>query len=279
MLLDDGVLVLKEDEWVATVDLTTVQVPPAISALLAARLDRLSSDERLVLEAASVVGEVFEPDALRSLIGRCALPVQRSSTRCSARTWSRPTVLRRRRARGPPVPPHPAPRRGVRRDPQGEVPRSISRSRTTSRRRSGARSSEFDEFIGYHLEQATGSVRSSGCATTHRIDGGGVRASGSGRRPSLPARRHGGGTNLLSRAADLVPVDDPGRLRMGWGLGQAMIESGATASATRCSDHDRPRPAHGDERAPATPNACSGSRGSSRTPKWTSTSGSRTPTA
>jgi class 3 adenylate cyclase len=44
MLLDDGVLVQKEDEWVATVDLTTIQVPPAISALLAARLDRLPTD-------------------------------------------------------------------------------------------------------------------------------------------------------------------------------------------------------------------------------------------
>ena len=69
MLLDDGVLVQKDDGWVATVDLTTVQVPPAISALLAARLDRLSSDERRVMAAASVVGEVFEPDAVRALVG------------------------------------------------------------------------------------------------------------------------------------------------------------------------------------------------------------------
>ncbi|HET9673091.1 MAG TPA: adenylate/guanylate cyclase domain-containing protein, partial [Actinomycetota bacterium] len=72
MLLDDGVLVLKEGEWTATVDLTTVQVPPAISALLAARLDRLSTDERRVAEAASVVGEVFELDAVRALVPRLA---------------------------------------------------------------------------------------------------------------------------------------------------------------------------------------------------------------
>ena len=83
MLLDDGVLVLKEDEWVATVDLTEVQVPPAISVLLAARLDRLSPDERRVLEAASVVGEVFEPEAVRALVDRrVAERLPRSSGHC-----------------------------------------------------------------------------------------------------------------------------------------------------------------------------------------------------
>ena len=42
MLVDDSILVQKDGEWIATVDLSTVQVPPAISALLASRLDRLS---------------------------------------------------------------------------------------------------------------------------------------------------------------------------------------------------------------------------------------------
>src|SRR5437660_1490379 len=44
MLIDDGLLVLEGDRWIATGDLGAVSVPPTIQALLAARLDRLSAD-------------------------------------------------------------------------------------------------------------------------------------------------------------------------------------------------------------------------------------------
>jgi class 3 adenylate cyclase len=43
-------------------------VPPSISALLAARLDQLSADDRLVVEAASVEGRVFHRSALEALL-------------------------------------------------------------------------------------------------------------------------------------------------------------------------------------------------------------------
>jgi predicted ATPase len=69
MLLDDGSIVQRNGGWEGTVDLSAIQVPPAISTLLAARLDRLSTEERSVLESASVVGEIFERDAVRALIG------------------------------------------------------------------------------------------------------------------------------------------------------------------------------------------------------------------
>ena len=68
MLVDDAILVQKDGEWVATVDLSAVQVPPAISALLASRLDRLSPAERRVVEAAAVVGEVFDHSAVAALV-------------------------------------------------------------------------------------------------------------------------------------------------------------------------------------------------------------------
>ena len=89
MLLDDGSIVEKEGEWIATVDLSTVHVPPAISALLTARLDRLPRTRAEAIEAASVVGEVFERAALRSLVGGAARPrYSRCSSPRSARTWS-----------------------------------------------------------------------------------------------------------------------------------------------------------------------------------------------
>lgn len=72
MLVDDGRLVREGkgagEGWVATGDLAEVNVPPTISALLSARLDRLSDPERAILEAAAVEGKEFHRDALAALL-------------------------------------------------------------------------------------------------------------------------------------------------------------------------------------------------------------------
>ena len=65
LLVDEGRLVLKEGRWIATSDLSDVPVPPTISALLAARLDRLPPGERRLLDLASVMGQIFYPAAMR----------------------------------------------------------------------------------------------------------------------------------------------------------------------------------------------------------------------
>lgn len=54
--------------WRATSDLTAVTIPATVHALLAARLDRLPLALREVLEAASVVGKTFYPDAMAVLL-------------------------------------------------------------------------------------------------------------------------------------------------------------------------------------------------------------------
>ncbi|MEM9042745.1 MAG: nuclear transport factor 2 family protein, partial [Actinomycetota bacterium] len=59
MLVDDGVLVLRDHAWELAIDLDAVEVPPTVTALLASRVDRLEPDERRVLELASVVGSEF----------------------------------------------------------------------------------------------------------------------------------------------------------------------------------------------------------------------------
>ena len=69
LLVDEGRLVLKEGRWVATGDLSDVPVPPTISALLAARLDKLPARERRLLDIASVMGQIFYPSAVRALAG------------------------------------------------------------------------------------------------------------------------------------------------------------------------------------------------------------------
>ena len=67
LMVDEGRLVLKDGRWTSTGDLSDLPVPPTISALLAARLDRLPALERRVIEIASVTGQVFYPAAVREL--------------------------------------------------------------------------------------------------------------------------------------------------------------------------------------------------------------------
>ncbi len=68
MLIDDGLVARDElGNWAATSSLAGIAIPPTISALLAARLDRLSNPERTSLERASVIGQTFEVDALENL--------------------------------------------------------------------------------------------------------------------------------------------------------------------------------------------------------------------
>ena len=253
MLLDDGVLVQKDDEWVATVDLTTVKVPPAISALLAARLDRLSADERLVLEAASVVGEVFEPDALRALIGdpaRSEVPqilgsllrkdlLRPTSSDVGARDALRFRHILLRDAAYDAV-------------PKGDRASLHQSFADHLQQTLGSRSSEFDEFIGYHLAQAHRLRTELGLRDEHTAFLGRQAFEHLGAAGSRAFQRGdtGAASNLLARAAELVPPDDPGRLRMGWRLGQALTESGAITAGSDVlqTTIDRAR-ASGDEHA------------------------------
>jgi predicted ATPase len=66
MMIDDGLIRRAGGGWVASVDLGDLTVPPSISALLAARLDRLAPAERSVLERAAVIGQVFYLGAVES---------------------------------------------------------------------------------------------------------------------------------------------------------------------------------------------------------------------
>ncbi len=62
MLVDEGMVERRNGGWHATGPLSDLHVPPTIQALLAARLDTLATGERSVIEPASVVGYMF-PDA------------------------------------------------------------------------------------------------------------------------------------------------------------------------------------------------------------------------
>ncbi|HEX6384225.1 MAG TPA: adenylate/guanylate cyclase domain-containing protein, partial [Anaerolineae bacterium] len=60
VLIDDGVIITGPEQWrLQRNQLTEVRVPPNITGVLQARLDRLSAPERVTLQRAAVIGRVF----------------------------------------------------------------------------------------------------------------------------------------------------------------------------------------------------------------------------
>ncbi len=69
-LVAQGVLVLDPEtgQWQSTRPVTTLDLPDSLQNLLLARIDRLSAEERHVLQVASVIGTVFWWNVLRSMM-------------------------------------------------------------------------------------------------------------------------------------------------------------------------------------------------------------------
>jgi tetratricopeptide (TPR) repeat protein len=69
MLLDRGALVLDGAVYRPTATIESLEVPETLHALVAARLDGLSTEERRVLQDGSVLGKTFAKQALTALSG------------------------------------------------------------------------------------------------------------------------------------------------------------------------------------------------------------------
>ena len=70
MLVEEGVIIKSEPTWrVQSVRLSELRIPPTLTGVIQARLDRLPRNELMVLQQASVVGKVFW-DAVISFINR-----------------------------------------------------------------------------------------------------------------------------------------------------------------------------------------------------------------
>ena len=80
-LIETGVIARERDAYRLVKDLKSVQVPPTVQAVLAARIDRLSVDEKWLLQSAAVIGRSVpfsllqaisehDEDTLRGLLAR-----------------------------------------------------------------------------------------------------------------------------------------------------------------------------------------------------------------
>ena len=200
-----------------------VPIPPTIHALLAARLERLDADERLVLQRASVIGREFQRAALLEL----SPAEERAAAGAAIEKLVRRELVR-------PV------RDEVFRhqhllllevayDSLPKLARSALHERFANwSERASGEGEELEEIVGYHLERAhdyraeLGPPDAEGRALARRAA---TRLGAAGRRAYARGDLQAA-AGLLSRAADLLPAGAAGRAELLADLGEAFRETG-----------------------------------------------------
>ena len=236
MMVEEGLLRRSGEAWVAAGDLSTVSMPPTIHALLAARLESLSTEEREVIEAASVIGQHFVLDALEELVSERVR--ERVPELVEALMQKRLVRLERddfaleRRYRFGHILIRDATYRGLLKASRAILhERFVGWADRVNQDRD--RAVEYEEILGYHLEQAYTSLSDLGPLDDHgrqlgvraaaRLSSAGQRAFARGDMPAA--------ANLLRRAVALLPADSHDRLTRLPDLAEAMLAIGEFAWA------------------------------------------------
>jgi len=234
MLIDDGLLRRDDGHWVVTGDLSNVSPPATVQALIAARLDRLQDEERAVIQRASIAGKVFYWGAVREL----------SPEDVRDRVGGNLQTLQRKELILPELSPfagedafrfshilvHDAAYASTPKRTRAELHEGFA---SWLERMSGPRLLEFEEILGYHLEQAYRYLAELGPIDEHakavassaarRLGAAGRRAFARGDMPAA--------ANLLSRATAMLPAGDPARVELLPELGSVLTETGAWQQA------------------------------------------------
>ena len=234
MLIDEGLLRREDGHWTVADELADMPVPPTIHALLAARLEALPDDERALLAHASVEGTLFHRQALEELApASLEASVERSLTSLVRRDVIRPDraglgedeafrfrhMLIRDAAYG-----------SLSKEMRAEL---HERFAAWLIRTAGSRLGEFEEIVGYHLEQAYRLLGELGTLDSDAEElavRGAERLESAGRK-ALARSDYPGAISLLERAAALFPDDHRRRVRLLPDLGAALIEAGRLADA------------------------------------------------
>ncbi|MFN2628746.1 MAG: adenylate/guanylate cyclase domain-containing protein [Gaiellaceae bacterium] len=229
MMIDEGLIELQDGHWRAPGNLPLTTIPPTIQALLAARLDLLDHEERVVIEAASVAGYVFPEDAIRHLVP----DVLRDRVGDKLAALNRKQLVRPDPAERSIEEAHRFLHALIRDTTYGGL---LKRGRATlheefvrwADRVNGDRAREYEEILGYHLEQAHRYLAALGPLDEH---GWAVGADAARRLSSAGARARNRGdlsaaANLLERAAALLPQLDRTRLALLPDLGSLLIDLG-----------------------------------------------------
>jgi class 3 adenylate cyclase/tetratricopeptide (TPR) repeat protein len=236
MLLDDGILAKdKHGRWILIREMGAITIPPTIQALLSARLDRLGPIDRVVVERASVIGNVFfrgavedlSPDEVRRHAGeslenltRRELVQPHESSFAGQEAYRFMHVLVREAAY-----------HGLLKRTRADL---HVRFIDWLERVASDRVLEFEEIRGYHLEQAFFILQQL-TPNDEQVWQIGVRGSGylssAGRRAlargDIPAA-----ANLLRRGSTLLPPGHPERPRLRMDAAEALTEQGGFDEAS-----------------------------------------------
>ncbi len=236
MLKETGMLRLVEDRWEPAGDLSTLAIPPTIHALLAARIDQLPEGERATLDPASVIGLVFPRLALQAIIDddvRDEVPERLDAL--TTRQLVRPTDpadVENDEYRFTHLMIRDAAYAGLLKRTRARLHERFVAWADEANRASD-RATEFEEILGYHLEQACRYLSELGSLDEHGsalgIDASGRLASAGQRafvRGDMPAT-----ANLIRRAVDLLPDDHAARPGLLFQLALAVTEIGEVGAA------------------------------------------------
>jgi hypothetical protein len=228
MLQDHGLLVSTGAAWTVTADLAKLAMPPTISALLAARLDRLARPERAVIQRASVVGKIFPqravvelspeparpelPAHLMALVRKELIRPDRSGVDADDAFRFRHLLVRDAAYSGL---------------PKQERAALHERFASWLERTAGERLTEYEEVLGHHLEQAYRYRTELGPLDDHGRDlatRAGQRLAAAGRRAQARSDLSAA-IGLLARAHDLLGMSALG-LEVAVDLAQALVDAG-----------------------------------------------------
>jgi class 3 adenylate cyclase/tetratricopeptide (TPR) repeat protein len=229
MLVETKAIERVDGRWLARAGGGALAIPPTVQALVAARLDALGSDERQVIEPASVIGLSFAEEALDELVDPPLKPVlDEELASLSAKEMVR-------RVQGPEL---------VYRFGHGVIrdtayggllkriraalhERFVAWAERVNRER--GREAEFEEILGYHLEQAYRYRTELGVVDDVARDVGdraATKLSSAGRRAlargDLPAA-----VSLLRRSVVLLPPTSAFRIELLVDLADGLLQQGA----------------------------------------------------
>jgi class 3 adenylate cyclase len=206
-------------------------IPPTIHALIAARLDRLPMEERVVLESAAVAGKHFVRSALRKLLAEA----DQSAVDASLLSLARKDLLAARPGREDAyrfrhVLIRDAAYAGIAKELRAQLHERYADWAANTR---AGKAGDVDEIVGYHLEQAVryreqlGPVDENARLLADRaarlLGAAGQRAFA---RDDAPAA-----VNLLDRALALATNEEPAELELVRQLSTSLWSIGEVARA------------------------------------------------
>jgi len=215
-------------------DASALSMPATIQAVLAARLDRLDSDERAIVSAAAIIGRSFSDEATLSLAGareRSELEQQLGALVrkqviepdggrfAGRRTFSFKHILL-----------HDVAYQAILKTQRADL---HVRYADWLERETGERATEYEEILGHHLEHSHRNLSELGSLDErgHELGTRAARHLGSSGARALARGDIRPAVVLLERAVSLLPEDDPARRDLTLKLGIGLAESGQLSRA------------------------------------------------